>query len=41
MDIIIAITTLLVIVTVLSIMAYKHNREIKKQEDEINKKQDL
>lgn len=37
MDIIVAVLTLLVIVTAVGIMAYRHDREIKKEQDEINK----
>jgi hypothetical protein len=37
MDVIVAISTILVIVMAVGIMAYRHDREIKKQQDEINK----
>jgi hypothetical protein len=40
MDVIVAVSTILVIVMAIGIMAYRHDREIKKQQDEINKKQD-
>jgi hypothetical protein len=40
MDVIVAVSTILVIVIAIGIMAYRHDREIKKQQDEINKKQD-
>jgi hypothetical protein len=39
MDVIVAVSTILVIVIAIGIMAYRHDREIKKQQDEINKKQ--
>jgi hypothetical protein len=38
MNIIVAVTTLLVIVTVVGIMAYRHDRDIRKSQDDINKK---
>jgi hypothetical protein len=38
MNIIVAVATLLVIVTAVGIMAYKHDRDIRKSQDEINKK---
>jgi hypothetical protein len=40
MDIIVAVSTLVVIATALGIMAYRHDREIRESQDEINKKQD-
>jgi hypothetical protein len=40
MDIIVAVSTLFVIVTAVGIMAYRHDREIKKSQKEINKKED-
>lgn len=40
MDIIVAVSTLLVIVTAVGIMAYRHDREIRKAQDEINKEED-
>ena len=40
MDVIVAVSTLLVIVTAVGIMAYRHDREIRKQQDEINKKEE-
>lgn len=40
MDIIVAVSTLLVIVTAVGIMAYRHDREIKKSQNEINKEED-
>lgn len=37
MDVIVAVSTLLVIVTAVGIMAYRHDREIRKSQKEINK----
>jgi hypothetical protein len=37
-EIIAAVVTLLVIVSIVGVMAYKHDREIRKSQDEINKK---
>jgi len=39
MDVIVAVSTLLLIVTAVGIMAYRYDREIRKQQDEINKNQ--
>ena len=40
MDVIVAVSTILVIVAAIGIMAYRHDREIRKTQDEINKKKD-
>jgi hypothetical protein len=40
MDIIAAVGTLLVIVTAVGITAYRHDREVKKTQREINKKEE-
>ena len=37
MDIIVAASTILVMVTAVGIMAYRHDCEIKREQDEINK----
>lgn len=37
MDVIVAVSTILVIVVAIGIMAYKHDREIRKSQKEINK----